>query len=158
MSLFPPQNQDVIYLSRTDTDEPLSSFSDFGFELDGSYWPTVEHYFQSMKFQNSAHGEKIRLASSPRAARRMGRTRLRKVRPDWKKIREVIMTRAVYTKCRTHNQVAEQLRATGDKRIVERNLYDYFWGCGRDGRGHNTYGQVLMNVRKKLLEEKSNQQ
>jgi predicted NAD-dependent protein-ADP-ribosyltransferase YbiA (DUF1768 family) len=36
---------------------------------------------------------------------------------------------------------------------VETTLYDYFWGLGRDQRGHNTYGAVLTDVREKLQEE-----
>jgi predicted NAD-dependent protein-ADP-ribosyltransferase YbiA (DUF1768 family) len=37
--------------------------------------------------------------------------------------------------------------------LVESSNYDYFWGCGRDRRGENMYGKVLMNVREKLREE-----
>jgi ribA/ribD-fused uncharacterized protein len=64
-----------------------------------------------------------------------------------------MMTRAVYTKCRAHPEVAERLLATGDAKLVENSQYDYFWGCGRDRRGHNTYGKVLMDVRSRLREE-----
>jgi predicted NAD-dependent protein-ADP-ribosyltransferase YbiA (DUF1768 family) len=63
------------------------------------------------------------------------------------------MTRATYTKCRTHAEVAKRLLDTGDRNIVETTLYDYFWGLGRDQRGHNTYGAVLTDVREKLQEE-----
>ena len=31
--------------------------------------------------------------------------------------------------------------------------YDCYWGCGRDTRGLNTYGKVLMNVRARLRKE-----
>jgi ribA/ribD-fused uncharacterized protein len=60
------------------------------------------------------------------------------------------MTRAVYLKCRTHPEVAQQLLQTGQRRLVENSQYDYYWGCGRDGRGFNTFGEVLMDVRDKL--------
>jgi hypothetical protein len=63
------------------------------------------------------------------------------------------MTRAVYTTCRANPDVAQRLLATGDCRLVENNSYDYFWGCGRDRRGYNYYGRILMNVRDKLREE-----
>jgi ribA/ribD-fused uncharacterized protein len=63
------------------------------------------------------------------------------------------MTRAVYIKCRTHPEIAEALLATGDQVLVESSNYDYFWGCGRDRRGENMYGKVLMNVREKLRDE-----
>lgn len=38
--------------------------------------------------------------------------------------------------------------------LMENSQYDYYWGCGRDRLGHNAYGKVLINVRKKLREEK----
>ncbi len=76
-----------------------------------------------------------------------------KIRKDWSKVRRVIMTRGIYTKCRTHPDVAQRLLATGDAQLVETTQYDYFWGSGRDRRGSNAYGAVLMDVRKKLQEE-----
>ncbi|MEZ5560611.1 MAG: NADAR family protein [Pseudomonadales bacterium] len=144
----------LLYLSRTDVNEPLSSFSRHGFELDGAFWPSVEHYFQAMKFEAEADRENVRLAEHPTKARRQGRSRFLKIRKDWSKVRRVIMTRAVYTKCRTHPDVAERLLATGDATLMENSQYDYFWGCGRDRRGHNTYGKVLMDVRSRLREER----
>ena len=39
------------YLSRNDVNHPLSSCSKLGFELDGAQWPSVEHYYQGMKFE-----------------------------------------------------------------------------------------------------------
>jgi len=142
-----------IFLARSDANEPLSSFSRHGFSLDGADWPSVEHYFQAMKFEDAAYREQIRNAAHPRQARRLGRARWRRPRRDWHEVRRVIMTRAVYTKCRSHPAVAERLLGTGDRRLVENSAYDYFWGCGRDRRGHNNYGRVLMDVRRKLREE-----
>ena len=142
-----------LYISRSDVNEPLSSYARLGFDLDGQFWPSVEHYFQAMKFEDPAEQEKVRLAKHPEKARRLGRSRFRKLRKNWSKLRRVVMTRAVYTKCRTHPEVAERLLSTGDAKLVENSQYDYFWGCGRDRRGHNTYGLVLMDVRNRLREE-----
>jgi len=144
-----------VFLSRTDVNETLSTYSRHGFELEGVYWPSVEHYFQGMKFENPDEQEKVRLAKHPRQARRLGRRRFVRIRKDWSKMRRVIMTRASYTKCRTHPEVARRLLETGDKALVETTQYDYFWGCGRDRRGRNIYGAVLMDVRQKLREELS---
>ncbi len=143
----------AIFLSRSDVNEPLSSFSRHGFHLDDADWPSVEHYFQAMKFEDPEYRERVRQSTHPKKARKLGRSRFQKLRRDWRKVRRVIMTRAVYIKCRTHPEVAERLLATGDARLVENNAYDYYWGCGRDRRGDNTYGQVLMDVRDKLREE-----
>lgn len=148
-----PQEENSIFLSRSDVNEPLSSFSRHGFDLDDVHWPSVEHYFQAMKFEDAQYRGKIRKADHPKKARRLGRSRFKKIRRDWSQVRRVIMTRAVYTKCRSHPEVAQQLLASGDKILVESSQYDYFWGCGRDRRGTNTYGAVLMDVRNKLREE-----
>ena len=150
---MPPNTPEELYLSRSDVNEPLSSYSRHGFHLDGHFWPSVEHYFQGMKFEDPADQDRVRLAQNPAKARRLGRSRFRTLRKNWSKLRRVIMTRAVYTKCRAHPEVAERLLSTGDAKLVESSQYDYFWGCGRDRRGHNTYGLVLMDVRDKLREE-----
>ncbi len=152
MGIFPEEDDNKIYFSRTNVEEPLASFSAHSFQLEGYEWSTVEHYFQAMKFENPDYQAKIRAADSPRLARKLGRTRFKRVRADWKKIRIVVMTRAVYTKCLAHSDVADTLIETGSKQLVENTQYDYFWGCGRDRRGKNQYGRVLMNVREKLLE------
>ncbi|MDX1733701.1 MAG: NADAR family protein [Halioglobus sp.] len=151
--IFETRVDNAIYLSRTDANHPLSSFSKHGFDLDGFHWPSVEHYFQGMKSEDAAFRSRVAAAAHPREARRLGRNRRVKLRKDWKQLRRVIMTRAVYTKCKTHPEVAEALLATGDNPLVAQDAYDYFWGCGRDGRGYNTYGAVLTDVRNKLREE-----
>lgn len=153
MSLFPEEFANAVFLSRSDDRELLGTFLNYGFELEGCHWPTLEHYFQGMKFENEVHREQVRTARTPQAARRIGRSKRRKLRPDWHQVREIIMTRGVYTRCRTYPVLAEALLATGERMLVENSAYDYHWGCGRDRRGYNHYGRVLMNVRAKLQEE-----
>ena len=57
-----------LYLSRTDPDELLSSYSPYPFELENCVWPTIEHYFQAMKYTDPSLQEKIRLADTPQQA------------------------------------------------------------------------------------------
>lgn len=154
MSIFPPLlPADAIFLSRDDAINPLAAYSRHSFELDGATWPSVEHYFQSMKFNDKDLQEKIRQAHHPRDAAKIAKYKFWKVRRDWKKIQRVVMTRAAYIKCKTHSEVAEALLATGDRLLVESSLYDHYWGCGRDQRGENYFGKMLMDVRKRLREE-----
>ena len=154
ISLFPGNDDHSVYFSRNDKAEVLGTFSPHPFMLEDKEWPTVEHYFHAMKFEDSLYQEKIRLASTPEKARKLGRTRFKKIRKDWSTVKAVFMTRAVYTKCRSYSVVSQALTNTGSKRLVENSQYDYFWGCGRDRRGENMYGQVLMNVRDKLEADK----
>ncbi len=153
--LFAETDIDALYFSRSDTEQNLGAWSPHPFVLEEREWPTVEHYFQAMKFEDQSYQEKIRCAETPKQARKLGRTRFRKIRADWQKVKVVYMTRGLYTKCKTYTNVAQELLDSDSKRLVENSLYDYFWGCGRDRRGTNMYGQVLMNVRTKLKEEQA---
>lgn len=151
--LFPEENIDDIFFSRHDSNELLGSASLHSFKLEDKEWPTVEHYYQASLFSNAQLQEQIRQQPSAQAAIAFTKWRFFQKKRGWKKLRQVLMTRAVYTKCKTYPAVADELLATADKKLVENSAYDYFWGCGRDRRAENTYGVVLMNVRSKLRKE-----
>ena len=155
--LFPPDETEAIYFSRADVYQDLGTFSHHSFRLEDREWPSVEHYYQAMKFEDEEYRERIRQAEHPRRARKLGRSRWKRRRSDWKKIKVTVMTRGVYIKCRAHAEIAEALLATGEQALVENSNYDYFWGCGRDRRGENMYGKVLMKVRDRLREELTEQ-
>ena len=153
--MFTHVNSHKIYLSRSDPEYSLSSFSAYSFLLDDAQWPTVEHYFQAMRFTKNSYRELIRNAETPLEAQKIAKWKFLHIRFDWKKVRDIYMTRAVYTKCLTHKNVSGELLRTGNKHIEDTTQYDYYWGRGRDGRGKNKYGLVLMSVRDKLLEQKN---
>jgi ribA/ribD-fused uncharacterized protein len=154
MGLFSVSEANTIYISRYDENELLGSYSAHDFELEDRNWPTVEHYYQAMKFVDFDYQEKIRKSDSPAIANELGHDRKKKRVKDWKKNRMLMMIRAVYTKSKAYSHISERLIETGNDMLMENSQYDYFWGCGRDRLGHNTYGKVLMNVRNKLQEEK----
>jgi ribA/ribD-fused uncharacterized protein len=153
--LFPEYDENSIFFSRSNVEEELGTFSHHPFTLDGHEWPSVEHYFQAMKFEEEGYRGVVLAAPHPRKARRLGRSRRHKLRNDWKQVKATVMTRGVYIKCKTWPEVSKKLLETGDRKLVEDSQYDYFWGCGRDRRGENVYGKVLMNVRDKLRSELS---
>lgn len=150
---FQPVDPDAVLVSMEDANHALSTFSKHGFRLDGGEWPSVAHYVEGMKFEDDGLRERIRTADHPKTAQRIARRQRRRMRRDWDDVREVYMTRGVYTKCRAHPDAADALLDTGERNIIETSQYDYYWGCGRDTRGLNTYGKVLMKVRARLLEE-----
>ncbi|WP_438029213.1 NADAR family protein [Sorangium sp. So ce233] len=125
----------------------FSNFSRHGFEVDGRYWPTVEHYFQAQKFAGTEHEERVRLAATPRLAKEMGRDRRLPLRSDWESVKDDVMRRAVLRKFETHADIREILLATGDEEIVENSPSDYYWGCGAEGVGRNMLGKILMETR-----------
>ncbi len=51
----------------------FSNFSGHGFELDGVWWPTNEHFFQAQKFAGTPHADAIQEVKNPKDAARMGR-------------------------------------------------------------------------------------
>lgn len=150
--IFASNQEKVIYVARADVESLLAAWSKHGFELELAEWPSVEHYYQAMKFEDSDLREAIRAAAHPKEAQQIAKKNKRRVRKGWKALKKTYMTRAVYLKARTHPEAADALFGTGNAKIVETSQYDYYWGCGRDGRGENNYGKVLMEVREKLRE------
>lgn len=133
--------------------EPFGCFSNFsqhGFEKDGRYWPTSEHYFQAQKFEDEAVQEKIRNAKTPMHAAQLGRSRDFTLRGDWEEHKVAIMKAAVYEKFMNHPDIAEVLLSTGDEEIIENSPGDSYWGCGSEGDGKNMLGKVLAEVRAEL--------
>jgi len=136
-------------------DEAYGAFSNFsrhGVEMDGSWWPTVEHYFQAQKFQDAIYRERIRKASTPKQAAGLGRDRAVPLRPDWETVKVEIMAKAVLKKFMTHAEPRELLLSTGDRPLVEAAPGDYFWGAGQDGTGQNHLGRLLMGIRRQIRE------
>lgn len=127
----------------------LSNFSAHPVDLGGKVWPTVEHYFQAMKFKDPERQEEVRLAPSPAKAKRLGRRP--GIRSNWNEERIQAMTRAVYAKFEQHPDLAEKLVNTGDAVLIEDSPTDSYWGCGADGRGKNMLGIILMGARLKLM-------
>lgn len=139
--------------------EPYGCFSNFsphGIELQGTNWPTVEHYYQAQKFVGTANASLIPVihaAQTPEDAAALGRDRTRQVRPDWEQVKTQVMREAVLKKFLTHTDIAAILISTGDELIVENSPTDYYWGCGTDKTGHNHLGKVLMSVRQEIRQQ-----
>ncbi len=151
--IFKHPEKKYLTLSRSDPSHPLASYSKHAFELDGFEWPSVEHYYQAMKYEEPEYRELIRQAAHPADAAKLGKSKKHQKRRDWDKVRVTFMTRGSYIKCRTHQEVADLLLESGDIDIMEVSQYDYFWGGGRDMRGENAFGKLLMGIRDKLREE-----
>lgn len=128
----------------------FSNFSKHGFELNGKYWGTSEHFFQAQKFVGSEHEEEIRLAKTPMVAAKIGRERMRPLRKNWEEVKDEIMRIAVLQKFKSHEDIRDILLSTGEEEIVENTSNDYYWGCGKDGTGRNMLGKILMETREIL--------
>jgi ribA/ribD-fused uncharacterized protein len=155
MMFFDRKEKKLLTLTRNDPKHLLASYSMHAFELDGFEWPSVEHYYQAMKYADADYREQIRQTPHPADAAKLGKSKKHQRRKDWDKVKVTYMTRGTYIKCRTHPEVAQMLLDTGEVEIAEVSQYDYFWGSGRDLRGNNAFGKMLMGVRDKLREEQS---
>jgi ribA/ribD-fused uncharacterized protein len=139
----------TIYFFRAD-EQPYGCFANFsahGFHLDGYWWPTAEHFYQSQKFSGMPYADLIRAAATPRRAADLGRDASRPHRPDWQQVRDDVMYRAVIAKFGAHADIRATLLSTGDEPIVEDSPNDYYWGQGADGTGRNMLGLILVRVR-----------
>ncbi|WP_066426923.1 NADAR family protein [Anabaena sp. 4-3] len=131
----------------------FSNFSPHHIEIQGTYWSTVEHYYQAQKFVGSADAmiiPLIRAAKTPEEAAALGRCSSRRLRADWDLVKIPVMQTAVWQKFMTHPDIKEILLSTGDEVLVENSPTDYFWGCGAEQTGQNHLGKILMGVREDI--------
>lgn len=140
----------IYFYSSLDDFGEFSNFSLHGIEIDGLYYPTVEHFYQSQKFPDEVYSEKIRKAGTPKDAALMEKTSAVQVRQDWETVKTEIMTIGVRKKFETHDSVKKLLQSTKNLLLIENSPYDNYWGIGRTGTGFNQLGTVLMRVRKSL--------
>lgn len=135
--------------------EPYGDFSNFSNHpifLDGTTWPTVEHYFQAQKFKDGKIMYSIQIAKTPYDAAKLGRDRGLPLRENWEEIKDGVMYKAVKAKFLQYENLRNLLLSTGDAEIVEHTKSDPYWGDGGNGSGQNKLGKILMQIRQELLE------
>lgn len=139
-------------------EEEFGEFSNFALypvKLQGKIWQTSEHYFQAQKFEDKEYREKIRKAKSPMKAAELGRSRKVKIVSNWDKIKDNVMYDAVKAKFTQHEELKQLLLSTGDAKLVEHTENDNYWGDGgKQGKGLNKLGKILMKVREELKKDK----
>ncbi|WP_096085517.1 NADAR family protein [Agaribacterium haliotis] len=153
--MFEPDltKENAIKFSRFDEDNALSTCSRHPIVLEDKNWLTAEHYYSASIVMSSYLRANIEKAESGLKAAKMADPWYRFKIKNFKKLRAVLMTRALYTKVQMYDEVKDALMATGDQLIIETSLYDYYWGIGRDARGVNQLGLIWMDIRKKLTEQ-----
>jgi ribA/ribD-fused uncharacterized protein len=130
----------------------LSNFSRHQIYVDGTYWPTVEHYYQASKFEDPEHRRLVRDAETPTLAKRRGKSRKRPIRRDWNDIKIDVMRKSLRAKSLQHADVRAVLLATQSARIIQRTDADRFWGDGKKREGRNMLGKLWMQTRDRLIE------
>ena len=133
----------------------LSNFWFAQVQLDGVYYPSVEHAYQAAKtldpeLRKPFYGPD----TSAGDAKRMGKELA--IRPDWNEVRLGIMEDLVRQKFE-HSILQNRLLSTAPGMLIEGNYWhDQFWGdCNcvkhKDIPGENNLGKILMKVRDEHL-------
>jgi ribA/ribD-fused uncharacterized protein len=121
-------------------------------------WPTVEHYYQAMKFpQEPEWQEAIRTAPTAARAKKMGLDRGHAPRGDWDAIKEKVMKMALQAKFQQNPALLALLLGTGTKTLVFNSTGDAYWGATSATQGRNRLGFLLMDVRRALKESRVDQ-
>jgi ribA/ribD-fused uncharacterized protein len=115
-------------------------------------YPTIEHYYQSKKFERSdpEWRKLIIAAATPADARKMGSSKDHPINPGFIEERIRIMKYALEMKFTKSYKLRQLLLSTGTKQLIDASPVDKFWGEGEDKTGENNLGKILMEVREGL--------
>ncbi|MDD9935054.1 MAG: NADAR family protein [Myxococcales bacterium] len=145
----------------------LSQWWPAGFELEGVRYATAEHYMMAEKarlFGDAAVLERILVAESPGAAKKLGRQVAGFDNTAWNAARFEIVVRGSHAKFAQNPELGRFLLRTGDRVLVEASPRDRIWGIGMGAkneraqdptqwRGLNLLGFALMEARDHLRAE-----
>lgn len=143
---------------------PFSNFADIPVTIGGLYYPTTEHYFQSMKFikTDPKYAELIRKSKTPLESKKLGKSRDHPIDPKWGDDKNgegnsvVFMRRALYNKAFQNKKFRDALIESGDRKLIEASPWDFYWGEGKNKKGKNMLGVLLMEVRTDFQKHKDN--
>ena len=125
----------------------LSNFYRASISIDGTIWPTSEHYYQAMKTRDPEEQAMIQDLATPKEAKYAGYHVT--IRSDWEYVKEDIMLTALIAKFTQHEELGDKLVATGDAILHEDSPWDKYWGFVK-GNGMNRLGVLIMELREGL--------
>lgn len=126
--------------------------------IQGQQYPSIQHAYQCAKTQDEAWRLRILATPSPYEAWEVGRAAPLLKPAEWDTLRVAAMSKIVTAKVLQHREVREALLSSAPKYIFHgfwnEAEEDTFWGvCLRTGEGHNVYGEMLVTLRKILLQK-----
>ena len=149
------------------------------FEIDGTKFPTVEHYFQwskAMLFEGKDSETGKKMMTPPRnkeyteakTVKALGRKVKDFSAAKWDEVKIPIMEKGVRAKfVNPEHGLLEKLLATDDRPLAEANPRDKFWGIGMSADSEkakdprkwptevgNELGKILMKLREEFKEAK----
>lgn len=125
----------------------LSNFWPAPIQVDGKWFPTVEHAYQAMKTADKDEWERIRMLETPGLAKKAGKKLV--IRENWDKLKIPTMRMLLQKKFRIP-ELREALLLTHPLELEETNTWwDRFWGVCQ-GVGENHLGKLLMQIREEI--------
>ena len=125
----------------------LSNFSDSKIEYKGYTYLNAEAAFHAQKNDSHTYKHLMQFQNASLAKKEGRRIKLRK---DWEEVKDQIMYEIVLAKFSQNKDLKRKLLATGNKRLIEGNIWnDTYWGICK-GKGQNKLGKILMKVREEL--------
>jgi ribA/ribD-fused uncharacterized protein len=140
----------------------LGNMSPFPLTHGGKVWPTAEHLFQALRFEDEALREALRAVRNPFSAKVLAKANADRMTVQPCGARDLEnMAVVLRLKLEQHPDLADALRATGQEEIIEDCTHRphgnaLFWGAVlRDGTwvGENRLGRLWMRLRDELQEE-----
>lgn len=131
----------------------LATYSNHGFYKDGIYYKTVEHFYQSEKFDKDNIKTSIINCDTPKEASNIGRDRNLKRIDNFRDKKLDVMYEGLYLKFSQNKDLRSKLIETGNKAIREMSVKESYWGVGPNLDGKNHMGQLLMKVREQVKED-----
>jgi ribA/ribD-fused uncharacterized protein len=139
----------------------FSQWYESGFEEDGVFYQTAEHYMMAGKaklFGDEESFAKVLASSSPSEAKKIGRSVQGFEEEVWLRNRFPLVVQANRLKFSQNPELGDFLAKTGDRILVEASPVDKIWGVGLASddkniqnpnlwKGLNLLGFALMKVR-----------
>jgi ribA/ribD-fused uncharacterized protein len=141
----------------------FSNFYPCNFETDDGVWSSSEQYFMFLKakfFEDDETAEKIKLAETPKEAKKLGRQVKNFDEKKWEDHRRTAMFMALENKFLQNKELKDELLSEEykDKSFVEASPVDNIWGIGlhyddpladdeKNWKGLNLLGKTLDHVR-----------
>jgi ribA/ribD-fused uncharacterized protein len=142
-------------------EKPYGAFSNLfrcQITFEGRVFPTAEHAYQAGNAAKPAVREWILQAPTPALAAMAAHGLYTwDIVPNWASIKVDRMRAVLKAKFSQHDPLRQMLFDTGSRRLVEagttNNAVNRFWG-EVSGKGVNTLGKLLMELREELRKEK----
>lgn len=146
---------------------PFSQWAKKTMVIDGVTYNTCEQFMMASKarvFGDDDSLREIMKARDPKIQKAIGRKVKGFNEQKWNSVARDIVYKGNYAKFSQNADLLEELRATGNKTIVEASPVDTIWGIGlaasdpkaldrKQWRGTNWLGEAIMKVREQLRAE-----